>query len=279
MGLLCLALVAGCGQAPSEATAPPTPTAAATAPAPSPADTPSGSLTAPDEPTRPTGRAGVPVRKIVGLGDSVMGGTGCECEGPVDALATRLEQRPGAERIARVNLGTDGATTADVGDVIESEDWQPDLKDADVIVIIVGANDLTEAYDAWSEDPENTEPVDDALAQLETSLPDLLARVKTAHGAKPATYLVAGYWNVFAEASVEDVPEGYAGWSRQVTERANTVIETSATDAGMTYVDLVTPFRGPSGDGDPTPFLADDGDHPNEAGVGVIADALVAKVP
>ena len=116
-----------------------------------------------------------------------MGGTACDCEGPIDALATRLEQRPGAERIARVNLGTDGATTTDVADIVESEDWQADVRDADVIVVIVGA--------------------------------------------------------------------------------------------GMTYVDLVKPFRGPSGDSDPTPLLADDGDHPNAAGVDAIADALAAKVP
>lgn len=171
VGLLCLALVAGCGQTASETSAPPA----------------SSSSTAPGEPTRPTARAGVPVRKIVGLGDSVMGGTACDCEGPIDALATRLEQRPGAERIARVNLGTDGATTTDVADIVESEDWQADVRDADVIVVIVGA--------------------------------------------------------------------------------------------GMTYVDLVKPFRGPSGDSDPTPLLADDGDHPNAAGVDAIADALAAKVP
>lgn len=65
----------------------------------------------------------------------------------------------------------------------------------------------------------------------------------------------------------------------QADVRDADVIERSAVGAGMTYVDLVKPFRGPSGDGDPTPLLADDGDHPNAAGVDAIADALAAKVP
>jgi lysophospholipase L1-like esterase len=44
----------------------------------------------------------------------------------------------------------------------------------------------------------------------------------------------------------------------------------------MTYVDLAEPFKGPSGTGDPSDLLADDGDHPNAAGHRRIASALLA---
>lgn len=244
-----VALLAGCGQAPS--TAAPIPTVLDHGPTVDQSAVPGPTApSATHRPAIPTARHGVPIRKIVGLGDSVMAGTACDCDGPVNALASRLEQRPGAGRITWVNLGADGATTADVGDVVESDEWNADIADADVVVIIVGANDLTEAYDAWVDDPEDPEPLDDSLAALESSLPDVLGRVKAAHEDRPVTYLVAGYWNVFAEASVDDAPEGYAGWSRAATDRANTIIARSAGDAGMTYVDLVAPFRGPAGDGD-----------------------------
>lgn len=273
---LCVAVLAGCGRASGSGMPLPTTPVAATGPATAttPVDSPS-----PGAPVTPTAEPATPIRKIVGLGDSVMAGMACDCVGPLDELAARLEQRPGAQQITPVNLGADGATTTDVEKQLNSADGRSAVQGADVVVVIVGANDLNDAYDAWSDAPDDPEPLDDSLAALEVSLPKLLAQLKAVHGPKPATYLVAGYWNVFAEATEADAPDGYEEWSRTATDRANVIISRSAGAAGMTYVDLVAPFRGPTGEDDPTPLLAPDEDHPNAAGVEVLAQALAAKIP
>ena len=64
-------------------------------------------------------------------------------------------------------------------------------------------------------------------------------------------------------------------WSSEVTKAANLAIANAASSSGDLTVDLVKPFKN-GGDEDPTPLLADDGDHPNAAGVKAIVAANMA---
>ena len=58
----------------------------------------------------------------------------------------------------------------------------------------------------------------------------------------------------------------------------NARIEAAARSHGAVPVDLYAPFKG-AGDVDPTPLLADDGDHPDAAGHALIARVLLAALP
>jgi hypothetical protein len=71
-----------------------------------------------------------------------------------------------------------------------------------------------------------------------------------------------------------------AAWEEfdAVTAEVNRRVSAAAAAHGATYVDLVTPFRGPDGSKDATPLLAPDGDHPDAAGHAVIAEALAAAL-
>ena len=83
------------------------------------------------------------------------------------------------------------------------------------------------------------------------------------------TVLVDNYWNVFTDGAVARADGGQEqlDWSAEVTTAANRAIENAANNSGDLTVDLVKPFKN-GGDEDPTPLLADDGDHPNAAGSG-----------
>ena len=109
------------------------------------------------------------------------------------------------------------------------------------------------------------------------TLDDILARIHQLRNACSTAVMITDYWNVFEDGDVADADYselGRAG-SDRLTRAVNTVIATSARDSGATFVDLYEPFKSATGKGDPTPLLADDGDHPNPAGHRVIARALL----
>ena len=91
------------------------------------------------------------------------------------------------------------------------------------------------------------------------------------------TVLVDNYWNVFTDGAVARADGGQEqlDWSAEVTKAANLAIAKAASGSGDLSVDLVKPFKR-GGDEDPTPLLADDGDHPNAAGVKAIVAANLA---
>ena len=60
---------------------------------------------------------------------------------------------------------------------------------------------------------------------------------------------------------------------------ANRAICAAAAAAGDACVDLYHPFLGADGSRNPTPLLAGDGDHPNDAGHALIARTLLAATP
>jgi lysophospholipase L1-like esterase len=103
-------------------------------------------------------------------------------------------------------------------------------------------------------------------------------RIRVLRQGRPTAILVSGYWNVYEDGTVadRDYGRGEQAASDRLTDAVNQVIRTQAVAEGMTYVDLAEPFKGPSGTGDPSDLLADDGDHPNAAGHRRIASALLA---
>lgn len=244
------------------------PAAGRTPAATTPTSPPATSSTSPLAPTR---------TNVVGLGDSVMSGTNCNCDGIVAEYAAALQQRDGG-RVSGTNLGVPGDTTSDLLDHLEHvASYRTAVRNADIVLVTIGANDLAPQWQQWESSGCDDSCYDPAVDQMGTRLDAILSLVRSLRSGPPATVLVTNYWNVFTDGAVARASGGQAqiDWSQDITLAANSAICSVATTRGASCVDLYTPIQTV----DPTALLASDGDHPNAAGVAVIVRALVAATP
>jgi len=214
---------------------------------------------------------------VVGIGDSVMSGTNCDCETIMTGFAHAMADRTGRD-VTATNLGVPGYTTSDLLDQLHQDaNARRQVANADILIVIIGANDLSDAFDSWNQGDcavSCYQPQVDAMA---TRLGAVLSLVRSLRANQPMTVLVDNYWNVFTDGDVARADGGQEqiNWSVQVTKAANLAIAKAANGSGDVTVDLVKPFKN-GGDEDPRPLLADDGDHPNAAGVRAIVSANVS---
>lgn len=203
--------------------------------------------------------AGAPTR-VVTLGDSVTAGTACACDDFGKVLAADLASTSGGATVA--NHGRAGATTATLLDQLDDEDVRRDLASATVVVVTIGANNLS-VDDAGDPAPKD--------AVLRADLARALAEVK--QQAPHARILVTDYWNV-SKAGAVAAPLGpdYARDAETVTQVVNAAVRDSAREAAVWFVDVERAYAVASLD--VTTLLAADGDHPNQRGHEVIAAAV-----
>ena len=229
---------------------------------------------------RPTAPAS-PARtlRVVGLGDSVMVGTNCGCAGLAEEYASALANRTG-DTVTVQNLGVDGMVTNDLLEDLRSDaTTRAAIAGANVVLVTIGANDLLPELDQWRSSGCDEACVAGPAAQMGRNLAEVLTALDVLREAHRGTVLVTDYWNVFTDGDVARSSGGQAlvDWSTDVTSAANHQICAAARAAGDSCVDLVTVFK--PGGADPTPLLAQDGDHPNTAGVRAIVEALLAATP
>lgn len=248
-----------------------------------PVPAPSTTLTAAAPPPSAASSPAPPAKlHVVGLGDSVMAGEGCDCEGIPAAYGRLIAPKHPGVTIEAGNLGLGGATSEQLRDALAYDaGTQAIVSSADVVLLEIGANDLEATLDPtrWATCDQAcwTPSVQGVRERLTTTF----RSVRALRGGRPTTFLVAGYWNVYRDGQVGRTaygPQGVA-WARTVTMAVNGAIRDAALANGMTYVDVVAPFDGPAGTGDATGLLAPDGDHPNAEGVQAIARAFAAAVP
>lgn len=215
---------------------------------------------------------------VVGLGDSVMLGTSCGCEGIMTRYAER-ERATSDARVVPVNLGADGATTATLQSDLRSGTVRRQVSRARVVVVIVGANDLVPELEREQQAGCPASCYGPAVTAMGERLHGVLARVSTARRSSTGPVLVLDYWNVFPDGAQTQGRQGRAlvDWARGVSRVANKAICRASAAFGDTCVDLYEPMLG--SERDPTPLLAADGDHPNARGVELIVDRLVAATP
>ncbi len=212
---------------------------------------------------------------VVGLGDSVMSGSHCDCSGVTAQYAAALASRD-HRNVRDVNLGVDGDTTNTLQERLDTNAvTRDDLREADLVLVIEGANDLSPQLESWRVgDCEEScfLPAVDAMGKRLTTA---LATVRELVPAQ-AQLIVAGYWNVFPDGEAARAEGGQAeiDWSREITRAANIAIDQAAIPQHATYVDLTSSFLA-DGSRDPTPLLASDGDHPNAAGEHAIVTDLL----
>lgn len=237
-----------------------------------------GPATAASSATRrssPTPTSTAPL-SLLGFGDSVMAGAGCDCDDFLAQVADGLQRWSGIP-VRTTNNGANGATTTDVLADLRS-DGAPGsaVARADVIVLTIGANDLGPALSTWSDRGCTAACYQPQITDMADRLNAILSIID-AHKKPNAVVLVTNYWNVYEDGSVGDRDYGaqFRAWSDAVTRRANTEICQAAGQASATCVDTYRPFKA-DGSQDPTDLLAGDGDHPNEEGTTLIAKTVLA---
>ena len=201
---------------------------------------------------------------VVTFGDSVPAGTACGCTPFPDIYAGLL----GA---TSDNLAESGFTSLDVRRQLATPQATAAVRTASVVLVMAGANDLGAAFDAG--DDSDADPA----AQVQQNITAVVAAV---HGLRPsASVLIFGYWNVVEDGDVGRADYGDDGVAEAAaaTKYCNDALRRAAS--GATYVDTTTAFKGTTGEADPTDMLAADGDHPNAAGHGAIAEAAYAALP
>jgi lysophospholipase L1-like esterase len=211
---------------------------------------------------------------VVGLGDSVMAGSHCGCSGVAAQFAAAWGHRLG-RTVRAVNLGVPGDTTTTLQQRLDTDaDTRADLRRADMVLVIEGANDLVPQLESWRMGTCAATCYTPAVEHMGRRLRGALTEIRRL--APEAQVVVAGYWNVFPDGQAARVVGGQAlvDWSRQITRDANAAIERAARPEHATYVDLTAPFLA-QGQKDPTGMLAKDGDHPNRTGVRAIVTALL----
>jgi lysophospholipase L1-like esterase len=218
---------------------------------------------------------------VVGLGDSVMSGTHCDCPGIAQEYGVALGNRQ-HRSVEATNLGRGGLTTSGLLHELSADTrTRRAVRAASVVLVVIGANDLLPQMREWTSATcgpgcfrRPSERMGDRVRQVIAAVAALRS------GAPRNTVLVANYWNVFTDGAVARRQGGQhqLDWSTVVTATANGAICRAAAAEGARCVDLVAPFKGDGG-ADPTDLLATDGDHPNAAGARKIVGALLARTP
>lgn len=226
-----------------------------------------------NDPATPTATAPL---SLLGFGDSVMAGAGCDCDDFIAQVADGLQRWSGT-KVETTNNGANGATTTDVLTELKSDGATgSEVSRADVIVLTIGANDLGPALAAWTRQGCTAACYQPQTADMARRLTAILSIIDARR--KPsAVVLVTDYWNVYEDGSVgdRDYGPGFLAWSDAVTRQANAEICQAARGAEATCVDTYRPFKA-DGSRSPTDLLANDGDHPNEAGTALIAKTVLA---
>ena len=216
--------------------------------------------------------------QLVGFGDSVLAGAGCDCDDYLVQAADQVRHDTG-RRVTTANGGVNGATVADLLHELRTDDKAiAQLEQADVIVLTIGANDLQPSLDSWADQGCDAHCYQPGIASMAARLDAVLGVIDQSK--KPSTtVLVTDYWNVYLDGEVgrHTYGAGYLSWSDLVTKAANRAICRSAEQGHATCVDLYRPFKGDGGD-DPTELLAGDGDHANARGTTAISRTVAEAI-
>ncbi|EOP47960.1 MULTISPECIES: SGNH/GDSL hydrolase family protein [Bacillus] len=201
--------------------------------------------------------------QIVSLGDSLTRGVGDkEGIGYIGRMKEDL-QKDYKQKIALTNLAVSGAKMPDLLKQIESSGAQYSIKQADVIVLTIGGNDLFPGWESLGKIDLETYRPDTATFQNEAK--KIIEEIRKLNTDSPIFWL--GLYNPF-----EDV-EDLKGSSNIVVDW-NASLEKLALNAKNVYITPTFDLFQNRG----KELLYSDHFHPNEVGYTYMADRLVQNV-
>jgi len=237
--------------------------------------TPSSTPTTSATPSATSSTAAERTWHLVALGDSVPFGANCHCRPYPPLSAEDLSART-RRVVDATNDSVGGATTTTVlRQLRESENVIDDVRQADIVEIEIGANDVAHSDQCGS----NAACYAPKLPSLKANLDEIIARVRELTAGHPVLVVLMDYWSVWLGGSyAAEKGQAYVDAAAEVTDQVNTAITSTASTTKSAYVDLRAAFKGPNYTYDETHYLSDDGDHPNAAGHQQIASAAAVTI-
>lgn len=211
--------------------------------------------------------------KIVALGDSLTEGVGDSTEsgGYVPLLKNELSDANSFESLSIKNNGKAGDTTVSLNDRINnSEEIQENIKNAGIIVITIGANDLMKVVKSNLLKEVTLGMFDVAMEQYTKDLSALYSTLRSLNPDAPIYHLgiYNPYYKVFAE--IEQMQIVADNWNK-TTEKV------LAEDKNAYFVPISDQMQ--ESDATIDSLLSeDDFFHPNDVGYQIIAKAFRDKI-
>ncbi|AOZ91264.1 GDSL-type esterase/lipase family protein [Paenibacillus crassostreae] len=209
--------------------------------------------------------------KISGLGDSLAKGTGDDTgSGFVKRSVEMLSKRTGKTASLLNNLGINGLTTSGLVTRLDEAGVQYVLKQSDIIILSIGANDLFRGAKLLSAD-ESTQEI--TAERLRNVLPPASEQLQIAldklREINPKAYIIyVGLYNPFG-----DLQEISSVGNEVVTTWNNIVLTTMNRDERMTLVPTYDIFVN-----NLDRYLTSDHFHPNADGYQQIAERIVQGI-
>ena len=221
----------------------------------------------------------------VALGDSLATGYGSD-RGYVDRYADVLRADTGATVEVR-NLGVNGLTSGQLRAGIEEDLRVKDaVRQADVVTINIGANDLLRARSEYQNGncggADNQDCLREAVAGFRANWDAILDGVLVGVRSPEATIIRAvDFYNPSVAVDAATVSWPAAGVNdflvfRGCLEQVNAHIAESSDARGVPHAEAYAAFNGPDGDQDPSGkgYMSKDGIHPSDEGHAAIAREL-----
>jgi acyl-CoA thioesterase I len=147
------------------------------------------------------------------------------------------------------------------------------VRTADAIEIEIGANDVGQTKSCGT----TVDCYARRLPPLEQNLAAIVSRARELTSRRKVAIVLLDYWSVWLGGRYATAQgPAYVNAAKELTDRVDSIIKTTAAATGSHYVDLRAAFKGPDYLYDETHFLTSDGDHPNAAGHEQIAKAVEA---
>jgi lysophospholipase L1-like esterase len=236
----------------------------------SPGQSPSKSQATTSAPTE-TGLPG-PALHLVAIGDSIAASTLCACPRYPDVYAKLASAALGHPVLVQ-NLAKVATTSADWVDSLDSSrELQSKVKEADIITITIGINDLGRCGTEMDRACYAS-----AIAGLKKNLEAILYNIDNLQGSHPYILRQTAYYNpVIGSSSAARLGPDYLAFYADQLRALNDTICAAIVAHNGACVELLTAFNGPAGDLDAGDLLVDDHVHPSRTGMETIAKQIAA---
>lgn len=199
---------------------------------------------------------------VTAVGDSLAKGTGDDTGSGFARATSELLQKQGVDSKLVNNLGINGLTTAGLLPMLDEDGVQYALRQAGVIILSIGANDLFAGADQMTELPEE-EQLLAKMKQAEDRFVKLVEGIRKINSEAQLVYVML--YNPFSD--LEEVREQGNSIVQEWNRFASAVMDSAGRGLAIPTSDLFT-FNSKR-------YLAEDHFHPNSEGYQAIAERIV----